>query len=73
MKLNIVPVKLPMKPIKMEKWGMKQAMTIVNIITPTRHPSPQIFSSPSNSQIFGKIVFGLPRKKARSSSSHAAK
>lgn len=72
MKLNIVPVKLPMNPIRMAKCGMKQAMRMVNTTTPTRQAKPHTFSSPSRAQIVGNGVLGLPLKKALSKSSQAA-
>lgn len=72
MKLNMVPVKLPMKPINIRKCGMKQAMRIVNTTTPTLQANPHTFNSPSRAQIVGNGVLGLPLKKALSNSSQAA-
>ena len=72
MKESIVPVKLPMNPIKMAKWGMEMAMTVVKTTSPTRKARPQTFSSPSRAHILGKVVSGRPLKKALSNKSNAA-
>ena len=36
------PVKLPINPIKMVKWGTTTAIKIVKTTTPTRNPSPKV-------------------------------
>ena len=66
------PVKLPMKPINMVKWGTTTANKMVTTTTPTLNPRPQTLSSPSRDQILGKGVSGFPLKNSFSRSSQTA-
>ena len=56
------PVKLPIKPIKMVKWGITIANRMVMTTTATLKPNPQTFNSPSTDQMVGNLVSGLPCK-----------
>ena len=66
------PVKFPIKPMRIEKWGMKTAKTIVRMMIPILYASPQIFSSPSKDQIEENCVSGFPRNISCSMRSQAA-
>ena len=60
MKDKKVPVKLPMKPMRMVKCGMTTANTIVTMTMTARKPKPQNLSSPSRAQMEENIVSGFP-------------
>lgn len=69
---SMVPVKLPMKPIKIAKCGMITAMNTEPTITQIRTANPHIFKSPSGYHMVGKTVSGLPRNRLFSIISQAA-